>query len=164
MTSNFQVFLKKFPAIKLPVSITEDTASEFALENEPLNERLIADFISPVEILVEPDDDMTEYVPCFRIDGLKEFHALIYWKASLMNYQYILVTFDKAGKLIDRQVVAGTFSDGKTITRSVAKLDEDMTIYIVSGQLEGSDQNYDAQKSTAREIELLPDGRLMEFA
>ena len=164
MATTFAAFLKKFPEVKLPVSITDETASEYGLENEPLTERLILEHISPIESMLEPDDDLTEYVPCFRIADLKDIHAVVYWKASLMNYQYILVTFEKGGKLIDRQVIAGTFSDGKIIIRSVAKLDEDMTIYIVSGQIEGSEDNYDAQNSTAREIEMMPDGRLVEFA
>ncbi len=163
MVASFKDFLKKFPEEKLPIAITEDTASEYGMKNDPLSERMIAEHILPMEGITEMDD-MTEYVPCFRVAGLKDIHAVVYWKASLMNYQYVLVTFEKNGKPISGEIIAGTFSDGKIITRSVAKLDEDMTIYIVSGQIEGSEEEYDAQKSTAREIELLPDGRLIEFA
>jgi len=164
MAVSFSAFLSKFPEVKLPVSITEDTASEYGAENEPLSERMIAEHILPIENTAEVDDDMTEYVPCFRIAGLKDFHALVYWKASLLNYQYILATFETNGKPIDRQVIAGTFSDGRTIFRSLARVDEDMTIYIVSGHVEGADENYDANNSTAREIELLPGGRMVELA
>jgi hypothetical protein len=163
MANTFAAFLKKFPEVKLHVSITEDTASEFGKENEPLNERMILDNILPIEGETEIDE-MTEYVACFRLAGLKDIHAVVYWKASLLNYEYVLVTFEKNGKPITGQVIAGTTSNGKTIIRSVAKIDEDFTIYIVSGQVEGSDENYDATNSTAREIELLPDGRLVEFA
>ena len=59
--------------------------------------------------------------------------------------------------------IAGTISDGKSIARTVARIDEDMTIYMVSGMAEGSELEYDASKSTAREIELLPDGRMIEL-
>lgn len=161
--ASFDTFLRKFPEVKLPVSITEDSASQYGMENEPLTERMIFEQLLPIEGEAELDE-MTEYVPCFRIAGLKDFHAIVYWKAGLMNYQYVLATFEKGGKLIDRQVIAGTFSDGKTLTRSVARLDDDMTIYIVSGQIESSkEENYDAKDSTARELELLPDGRIIEF-
>ncbi len=162
MTTRFNELLQKFPAVKLPVSITEDTASEYGTANSPLSERLISDHILPLEGMEEMDE-MTEFVPCFRIDGTKDFHALVYWKAGLMNYQYVMATFGKGGKAIDRQVVAGTFSDGRAITRSVAKIDEDMTIYIVSGQTDGGEEDYDANLSTAREIELMPDGRMVEL-
>lgn len=164
MASSFNEFLKKFPEVKLPVSITEETASEYGMINDPLPERMILEFILPIEGMEAGDDGMTEFVPCFRIAGLKNFHAVVYWKASLLNYQYALVTFEKGGKTIDGQVIAGTVAHGNVITRSVARIDDDMTIYIVSGQTEGSSETYDAQNSTAREVELLPDGRLVELA
>lgn len=156
----FNQFLQIFPEVKLPVSITEESATAFSQENTPLSERMIAEFILPIE---EDADEFTEFIPGFRIAGLKDFHAVVYWKAGLMNYQYVLATFENGGNPIDRQVIAGTFSDGKIITRSVARIDEDRTIYIVSGQMEGSDEEYEAGKSTARELELLPDGRMIEF-
>ncbi|MAT55038.1 MAG: hypothetical protein CMN32_11205 [Saprospirales bacterium] len=106
-------------------------------------------------------DELTEFVPCFRIAGIKDFHALVYWKATVMNYQYVLATFTKSGLLIDRAVIAGTFSDGKVITRSFARLDDDWTITIVSGQLEGSEENYDASSSRTIEMDLLPDGKIV---
>ncbi|MBI1224113.1 MAG: hypothetical protein GC192_02650 [Bacteroidetes bacterium] len=157
----FNQFLQIFPEEKLPISITEENASVFSVENEPLPHKAVEDFILPIE----PDvDEMTEFVPGFRIEGLKDAHAILYWKAGLLNYQYVLATFENSGKLIDRQVIAGTVSDGVSIVRTVARIDEDMTIYMVSGMAEGSENDYDADKSTARELELLPDGRMIELA
>jgi hypothetical protein len=158
---SFEQFLRIFPEVKLPVSINENSAAEFDRENDPFSERMITEYILPLE---EDADEYTEFIPGFRIAGLKEFHAVLYWKAGLMNYQYILATFEKGGKFIDRKVIAGTVSDGNVITRSVARIDDDMTIYIVSGQVEGSQEYYQAGDSTARELELLPDGRMIEFA
>ncbi len=157
----FNQFVQKFPEEKLPVSITEESASDFSMENEPFSQRMIDDFLLPIE----PDsDDLTEFVPGFRLPGLTDVHALVYWKAGLLNYQYVLATFEKSGKLIEKQVIAGTVSDGISIVRTVARIDEDLTVYMVSGMTEGSDDDYDASKSTTREIELLPDGRLIELA
>ena len=156
----FNQFVQIFPEEKLPISISEDSASIYSLENPPMPQKAIDDFL----LQLEPDmDDMTEFVPGFRIPGLKDIHAILYWKAGLLNYQYVLATFEKNGKLIDRQVIAGTISDGKSIVRTVARIDEDMAIYMVSGMAEGSDQEYDASASTAREMELLPDGRMIEL-
>ncbi len=156
----FNQFIQKFPEEKLPVSISEDSASAYSLENEPLSQKAIEDFLLPIE---DETDDLTEFVPCFRLSGLKDATALLYWKAGLLSYQYVLATFDKSGKLIDRQVIAGTVSDGRGIVRTVARIDEDMTIYMVSGMSEGSEDEYDASRSTAKELELLPDGRMIEL-
>lgn len=157
----FNQFVQKFPEEKLPVSITEDSASEFSLENEPLSQKAIEEFILPME---EDTDDLTEFVPGFRLPDTNDIHAILYWKAGLLSYQYILATFEKNGKLIDRKVIAGTVSDGRSIVRTVARIDEDKTIYMVSGMVEGSlEEEYDASQSTAKELELLPDGRMIEL-
>jgi hypothetical protein len=156
----FNQFLQKFPEEKLPISITEESAFDFSNMNEPLPQKAIEDFILPME---EDFDDLTEFVPGFRIEGLKDIQAILYWKASLLNYQYVLATFEKTGKFIDRQVIAGTVSDGQSLVRTVARIDEDLTIYMVSGMAEGSEEEYDASTSTAKEMELLPDGRMIEL-
>lgn len=157
----FNQFIHIFPEEKLPISITEESASIYSVENLAMPQKAI-DYIL---MQFEPDiDEMTEFVPGFRIGGMKDIHAIVYWKAGLLNYQYILATFEKNGKLIDRQVIAGTVSDGKSIVRTVARIDEGMTIYMVSGMAEGSEADYDANMSTARELELLPDGRMIELA
>ncbi|MBK8566396.1 MAG: hypothetical protein IPN76_24440 [Saprospiraceae bacterium] len=157
----FNQFIQKFPEEKLPISITEESASAYSLDNEPLSEKAIEEFILPIETGV---DELTEFVPCFRIEGLKDAIALLYWKAALLSYEYVLVTFEKSGKLIDRQVIAGTVSDGHGIVRTVASIDEAMTIYMVSGMAEGAEDEYDASTSTAKELEMLPDGRMIELA
>lgn len=157
----FNQFVQLFPSEKLPISLTEESAFVFSQENEPLPQKAIDDFLMQLE---SDADDLTEFVPGFRIEGLKDIHALLYWKAGLLNYQYILATFEKSGKLIDRQVIAGTVSDGRSIVRTVARIDEDMTIYMVSGMAEGSEEEYDASQSTAKEMELLPDGRMIVLA
>jgi hypothetical protein len=81
-----------------------------------------------------------------------------------MNYQYVMATYDnKSGALIDVRVLGGTFSDGRVITRSIATIDDDWIIYVVSGQTEGSeDETYDARRSRAVEFELLADGKIIE--
>ena len=78
-----------------------------------------------------------------------------------MNYQYVLVTFTKKGILIDKRVIAGTFSDGEVLTQSVATIDEDWAIQVVSGQGKADETRYNASSSTAYQLELLPEGRII---
>lgn len=157
MHNHFDLFLSAFPEVKLPVSISEETIHVLSQQNIALNERLVREFILPYE---EEVDDLTEFVACFRLAEIEDFHAIVYWKASVMNYQYVLATFTKSGVLVDKAVIAGTFSDGKVITRSYARIDEDWSITIVSGQTEGSADYYDASSSRTTEMELLPDGKI----
>lgn len=142
------------------MTISKDVEYDFSAGNAPIPVPMIEEHILPVE---EDTDDLTEFIACFRIAKLKDFHATVYWKAGVLNYQYVLCTWTKGGKLIDRQVIAGTFADGATITKSFARIDNDMTIYIISGQSDGMESVYDAEKSTAIEMELLPDGKIVEL-
>lgn len=158
--SSFESFLNIFPEIQPPFTLNEEAVQDFSRENIPLPAKLIAEHLLPFE---EDSDELTEYIACLRIPNLKDFHAVIYWKAGLMNYQYILATFTKGGKLIDRRALAGTVSDGVNIVRSVAQMEIDNSITILSGFLEGEDQNYEASKSTTLDLELLPNGRVTEL-
>ena len=146
--------------VKLPVTLTEADALTYSAENDPLPHKLIDEYIVPFE----PDhNEFSEYVPCLQIEGLKKFDAVVYWKAGLLNYQYILMTYEKGGKTIDRKVLAGTVSDGRSIVRSVARIDDDMSIIIMSGFAGEAGEVYDASQSTTVELELLPDGRIIEL-
>ncbi|MEO1258352.1 MAG: hypothetical protein AAFZ15_06130 [Bacteroidota bacterium] len=160
MATSYQHFLDKFPSLKLPVTLKEEDAHTYSAENQPLPHKLIGEFILPYE---EEVDEFTEYVPCFKLSGTKNFDAIVYWKAGLLNYQYVMLTLGKGGKAIDKKVIAGTFSDGQIITRSVARIDDDMSIFIMSGQASRTDEKYNASQSTTIELEILPDGKLIEL-
>ena len=90
---DFKNFLKKFPSVEMPVTISDEVSSEFSKINDPLPMPLIDQYILTYEE-VEPDD-LTEYVACLRIPETNGFFAIIYGKASLMNYQYIFLPFQK---------------------------------------------------------------------
>ncbi len=156
---SFAQFLAKFPQVELPITLSDDLHHTFSQNNDPFNAIMIQQIIEALDD--EESDELTEYIPCFQIPETHEFHAVVFWKAGLMNYQYIMATFTKKGKLIDKRVIAGTYSDGKIITRSVATIDPDWVIYVVTGQTDGSDTDYDAGSSKAFELELLPDGQIV---
>ncbi len=156
---NFGHFLEKFPEIDLPITLTEESATAFSRENDPLSALLIQKYILPIE----PDevDDLTEFIACLRIPKTDGFFAVIYWKAALMNYQYVLTTFSKKGILIDRKVIAGTYSDGETLIQSVATIEEDWIIYVVSGKKPANATSYDASSSKSFNLELLATGEII---
>ncbi len=156
--SDFEQFSELFPEVELPITLGEDTHLTFSRNNKPFNMAAIKEFIEPLED--EIFDDTTEAIPCFKLPGTKDFYALVYWKASLMNYQYSLVTFDKWGELIDKKTIAGTFSDGFQLTQSVATINEKWQIYVASGQSDADDENYEAASSSVQRMILLPDGQI----
>jgi len=156
---SFGHFLEKFPEIKLPVILAEEAHHSFSQKNDPLPAIMVEQFLLPIE--QKETDEFTEFVPCLKIPETHDFHAIIYWRAGLMDYRYTLATFSKKGELIDKRVIGGTYSDGKTLITSVATLDEDWTIYIASGQSQQG--QFDATESTAYQLELLPEGFIINL-
>ena len=79
-----------------------------------------------------------------------------------MRYQFVLLCLDKTGRLIDRKVLSGTFSRENTLIQSVATIDEDWEILVVSGQAaEGT--LYQASSSSSFRLELLPEGQIVHL-
>ncbi len=156
--TDFDHFIASFPPISLPITLGEDTHITFSRNNQPLHQDLIRDFIEPLEDQVF--DDLMEVVPCFRIADIKDFYAIVYWKAELMNYQYILVTISKEKELIDKKTIAGTFSDGIQLTQSVATINEKRQIYVASGQSEADQEEYEAASSSVQRMAILDDGQI----
>lgn len=159
-TVSLDSFLSFFPELPLPVLLSESVQLDFSRNNPPLPGLAIEQYLLPLE--KGPVDEMTEFVPCFKIGATHSFHAIVYWRAALMDYQYILLTLTEKGALIDRRVIAGTFSDGKVLTQSVAQIDEDWAIQVVSGQ--SADDFYSADTSTMFQLELLPDGKIINVS
>ena len=158
-TITFTDFLKVFPRVKLPVVLTEEAQSVFSKENQPLSKLMIEKFIVPID---EEIDEFTEYIPCFRIPKTGKFNAIVFWKAGLMNYQYILATFDKKGKLIDKKTIAGTEVKNDSLLRTVATIKEDWTIPAVVGVAAVSnDTKYDPATTLTSAFELDTDGTIL---
>ncbi|MEM0994740.1 MAG: hypothetical protein AAF847_14250 [Bacteroidota bacterium] len=158
----FSHFLEYFPEIELPVHLGDSTHHLFSQKNEPLPPLAIQQYIVPLEDEVSAEEvALVEYVPCFRLPKTDAFHAIVYWKAGLLNYQYILATFEPKGEIIQSKVIAGTFSDGVSMTQSAATIEEDWMIYIVTGFSADAEETYDAGQSTAIDLELLPDGTII---
>ena len=152
----FEDLFEFFPEVETPIEVTEDLVMTADSVNKVLPAAIIDAFIIPWEG-GDPLDEFTEIVPILKIQGTEEFHAFIYWRGGLMKYEYILVTTDKNGKFITRKPIASTLSDGKTIKKSVAKIDEDLIIHIMAGENE-VDGKYDPERSQAFNMEILFSG------
>lgn len=161
MAKNIQLedLLNFFPEVELPIEVTEDLVTTADSVNKVLPAAVIEKFIVPWE-RSEEFDEYTEFVPILRIRDAEEFHALIYWKGGLMKYEYVLVTLDKQGNFITRKPIASTLSDGKTVKKSVAKIDEDMIIHIMAGENEVNGK-YDPSRSQAFNMEILYSGDII---
>lgn len=159
MTVKFDYFLSKFPVVELPVILSEDSHHDFSNENDPLSPAVIDKFMTQYETTVQ--DDMTEYVACFQLPlENKSFSAIIYWKAGLLNYDYILATYDtKTGTMIDKKAIAGTKVVGNAVKRIVAIVKEDLTVHSAEGIEEGG-QDYDADSTKVKKFAILDNGRI----
>ena len=148
-----------FPEVELPIEVTEELVNTAESVNKVLPAAMIEAFFTQWENK-EDFDEFTEFVPILRIKEAEEFHALLYWKGGLMKYEYIMVTLDKNGNFITRKPIASTLSDGNTVKKSVAKIDEDMIIHIMAGENE-ADGNYDPSRSQAFNMEVLFSGDII---
>lgn len=157
-TISFEKFLTIFPTIDLPITLTEADHIEYSRHNKPIPGPMIAEFLASVD-----DDELTEYVACFQIPQTKGFHAIVYWKAGLMQYQYQMATYDPNGQLLDKHLLAAVKSDGQTIVRSVATIESDWLINIVEGSeaIQDKQSIFNPQTSQVHNLELTHNGEIL---
>lgn len=153
---HIEALLEHFPIIQPPITLSEEIAYKFSAQNKPLPQELIAETLANWTQL----DEYSELIPCCQLELEEEFYAIIYWKGSLLSYEYILATMDRDGILIARKVIAGTLSNGQTVKSSVATIDEDNCIYTMVGEIKADAKNYSPTNSTAYKFEILPDGNI----
>lgn len=156
----FKHFLEKFPTIELPITLNDEVHHEFSKNNDPLPAPMIDQFLAPLD--EDEPDEFTEYIACFQIPKTQDFYAIVYWKAELLTYQYILVSYSPKGEVLDKKTIAGTFYDGKKLIQSVATIEEDWEIVVVSGQSETKATPYDPATSTVTRLELQSEGQIVE--
>ena len=160
MTIKFDHFLKKFPIVELPVTLRDDSHHDFSNENDPMPPPMIAEYITHYETTL-PDDDLTEYIACFQLPvENKPYKAIVYWKATLLNYDYVLATYDaKLGIMIDKKAIAGTKIVGQAVKRILAFIKEDFSIQIAEG-IEETGKEYVADSTKTHRFEILDNGRI----
>ncbi len=155
----FDQFLLKFPEVELPITLTDESHHEFSRRNTPLSEAMIVEYIHTIESF--DFDEFTEFIPCVKIPKTDGFHAIIYWRAGLMDYEYTLATFTEKGQFIDKKVIAGTKVRDGMLIRSVATIEDDWLIYIVIGNSNPDDEQFVAINSRSFNMELLATGEII---
>lgn len=155
--SKIDKILNYFPETTLPVMVSEDYISEYENNNDPFPQAFIDEVLLEWE---KETDEFTEYISCFRIPKQEKFHAVVYWKGALLKYDFILVTLDLNGELIDKKSISSTMVVDNIIKKSVASIEQDLIINIIAGQtIDGTD--YDANLSRAFAMEILPNGEII---
>lgn len=158
--TSFLQFLQFFPELELPVILTADAHHEFSKANTPLPQAMIQEHLLEQQV-ESPTDAYDEYIPCLKIPETNSFHALVYFKASLLVYEYFLVTFDLDGERIAREKIGGMLTEGEHIHRAIATISDDWMIHIVEGAAPLDQSNYKPTDSRAFSMELLPDGKII---
>ena len=156
--AKFKDFLERFPELQLPLTLRDDSHHDFE-QNKPLSDEMIASYITRYEI--GQVDDFTEYVACFSFPKVAKqpYQVVVYWKAALMQYDYVLATYSLDGNMIDKKAIAGTKVVGNAVKHTLATIDEKNTIFIAEGEVtEGVD--YDPNSTKTKRFEVLENGRI----
>ena len=165
--SHFNQFLKFFPEIELPIVLDDEIHHTFSTENETLPLAAVSEILlqqtNENEAVVAIEDEFTEFVPCFKMPDTGDIHALVYWRAELLNYNYFLITFDKIGNKIDKKIIGGMTVKGNEVRQRVASIDEDGFIYMAEGNAVYSNSDFDAGDSKSYKMELRTDGFIQVF-
>jgi hypothetical protein len=150
--------LQFFPPIELPITLTSEVHHLFSKENKILPEALIRSFLSEAE----QEDEFTEYIACFSLPAAEHYQPIVFWKASLMSYEYILATYQFDGLMISNKVIAGTKSDGNTLLKRIATIDEEGLIIIAEGLASLNERHYKADQSHTYQLEVTETGDILQ--
>jgi hypothetical protein len=151
--------LHYFPQTDLPLLLSDDHISEIESTVQQLPQSFVEEFLMTWEGGF--DDEMTEFIPVGSLPPLEnQIFPIVYYKASLLKYEFILATFDKNGNLINRKSIASTIVEGENIKRSIASIETDYIIHIMAGQTKVRN-DYEAHMSKSFSMEVLSDGQII---
>ena len=161
MTNNvkpltFDAFINYFPEIDLPVVLTQESVHSFSSINTPLPPSAIGDYLLAAS--EEEPDEFTEYIACFRFQVNEHILAIVFWRGSLLSYDYNLWTIDLRKKeVISKKIIAGTKANKEVLLRSDAVISVDFEIEVLVNHYDSSHQMYPT-KSLKYHIEIMDDG------
>ncbi len=157
LSRTLEQLLQCFPKLEPPLSLSGEAITSFSAKNPPIPAALIEKLFSKWEEM----DEFTEFVPCFQLESYGDHRIIVYWKGSLLSYEYILMTLTPKAGVIAKKVIAGTLSNNQTVKESVAVIDEDLNIFTVVGESGSEDvMKYDPKDSSSFKFEILPDGTI----
>jgi hypothetical protein len=155
---SFEKFISYFPVVEPPFTITETSIDSFKQNNDYLPGTLTEEWLETIE--GEESDEFTEFFPCLRLPDQDNYIGILYWKASLLRYEFILSTLTKKGQLIDKRVIAGMLVRDSLIIKSVANIDEDLIIHVMTGSF-FHDDIIDSDDNKPFSLEILPSGEIV---
>ena len=153
--AQFAEFIDFFPPLDLPVTLLPDIR-QIPSDLVPLPSVLQESYILPFES--DEIDEFTEYVPFGRIAGLKDYHAMIYWKAGVLKYEFILATYSVEGDPLSHAIVGGLRYEDEGVLHSVSIIHEDMSITIAEGIAETDDAGMDPDQTQTYQMTILSSG------
>jgi len=160
ISTTLEELLAYFPLIEPPLTLSGKTIPSFSAQNRPIPARLIEELFSKWESF----DEYTEIIPCFQLDSKNDHFIIVYWKGSLLSYQFILMTLNKSAGVLSKKVIAGTLSNNQTVMESVAVIDEELNIFSVSGASDDlSARKYNPEHSQSFRFEIDSDGSIHSF-
>jgi len=155
--ARFTEFIEYFPLLTPPVSLLPDFR-HISSSGIPLPGIMIEAYIFPFE--GDEVDEYTEYVPYGRLEGTRDFHALIYWKAGLVQYEFVLATYSPDGKPLSHAIIGGLRSDEDGFLHSVAVINDDMRVTIAEGITADENESLDVSNTNTYQMTIREDGSI----
>jgi hypothetical protein len=153
-------FIKLFPKLEPPLTITEESIFAFSKKNKLINQDAIQTYFSTIEKDYDAEAEDLEYVPCFRMAISDDFHSLVYWRARTLSYEYFLINIDKKGNLLDRRLVGGLIAQKGSLLRMALSIDINHIFYIAASLTDQKDDKAEADTQTYS-LEIFPDGTII---
>ncbi|HJW30074.1 MAG TPA: hypothetical protein VJ508_12620, partial [Saprospiraceae bacterium] len=156
-TAQFAEFIEFFPNLKPPFSLLPDL-QQIPSDPIPLPGVLQDAYILPFE--GDETDEYTEYIPFCKIEGTKGYHALIYWKAGVLRYEFILATYSPEGLPLSHAIIGGMRYEDEGTIHSVAVVDEDIRITIVEGMVDDEKGALQLNQTQSYYMAITPTGEI----
>ena len=157
-TAQFTEFIEFFPLLKTPFSLLPDL-QQIPADPIPIPEVLQDAYILPFE--GDEVDQFTEYIPYGKIEGTKAFHGLIYWRASVLKYEFILATYDLEGQPISHAIIGGIRYESEGTIHSVAVINENLQITIAEGLVEENADTIQPGETQSYFMSIQPSGEVI---
>ena len=157
-TARFAEFIEFFPSLTPPFSLLPDL-QQIPSDPVPIPEVLQDAFILPFE--GDEVDQFTEYIPYGKIGNTKPFHALIYWKASILKYEFILATYGPDGQPISHAIIGGIRYESEGTIHSVAVINENLQITIAEGLVEENTDTIQPGETQSYFMAIKPSGEII---
>lgn len=124
-------FVESLEELSLPILLSTELQDEISGLNNPLPSAIVEAYLKPD---YENWDEYTEMIPVGKI-SLESSLMVLFWKAHLLEYDFLLVGFSPNGSLVDRKRIAGTKVDESGhISETVASIEEDLLIFMAQSK------------------------------